>query len=127
MVPILTEQEKLCIRILAKRFEVGHDLVASSDGEIMAELQIDRTALSVLLAKMEYYGVISDGRITPAAVQSAREIDKGEQMDLVEWITYTVRRKPYIAWPFIVFTAIIYVATAITTVAGALKIFHLID
>jgi hypothetical protein len=132
------EREKECVRILAKLFEEGRTFLHNPWEPLAAEgLEVDANSYPVLMDMMEECGAIgepihtSGGRflafkVLPAAVQVARAIVAKEKelaapLDLVEQMKFTSRQKPLIAWPLMALLAIVFLATAVNQIAGALK------
>jgi len=133
MLPRLNDQEKQCIRILAKMFAAGEGFSERPRQTLIDEgLEIDYPSFIVLMRMMEEYGVIEkpihiaaqEGRywlfeITAVAVQLARELDETEKQaqeprDIVGHIQETARKHPVWAYLIIGF----FVLTAVVTFAN---------
>lgn len=107
-----------CAKRLAKWFEEGKDWVTKDVDALGLTLQ----NCDQVLATMELAGIISGAihstggqfdmfRITPRALQAARQIEEQtkkntEAKDIVESVKLTLRRHPVAGWVFVAFVAL---------------------
>ena len=129
--PNISDQEKKCLRILAKLFSESKPLVRSPLADLQREgLEADSRSLDVLLRMMERYGAIVDVSRTNAqefrmftipgtVVQLVRELDELEKQeqepgDIVEKVNDAARKNRVIGWVLIVS----FVSAAILTIAN---------
>jgi hypothetical protein len=130
------EAEVICIKRLAEIFDKGQLLLTiDSEDDSDTALNLPPERREAILSTMQDLGIITEVRhsdtvpffgfkITSKAAQVARAIleqEKGAPMDLVEQMRLTLRRKPLVAWPFIILLCILFIATAINQISGALK------
>ena len=126
--PNISEQERKCLRVLAKLFGENRNFLRSPLTELQKEgLEVDQPSLDVLLRMMETYGAIEKVSrtnaqefrsfyITATAVQLVRDLDELEKqkpVDIVGQINEDVRRNRILAWVLITFFVLMAIATFI--------------
>lgn len=133
----LNEQEKKCVRILAKVFLDGKLDIYKPLALFQSEgLNVDEKTYEVLMRVMETIGAIGEKplhaynepyyhiQVSAKAVSIARELDELDAMakepeDIVEKLTQTAKSNRTIGWivfGFIIITAITVFAAAVLTI-----------
>lgn len=133
----LTDQEVVCIRVLAKLFSDGKAIVTNEEAlaSLKAEgVELDEGAYVNMMRTMEHCGAIDNVRNllrnryarfrpTPAAAQMARELEARSEKkeDIVGQIYEATRRHRVLAWILITFFVIATVVTAVNQGVQLLK------
>lgn len=135
MDPTFSEIEITFLKKLAEQFEMGK-IHHHGDTD---SLGLPRASKFAVLKLFEEQGYIKEPihtvgdfysyfLITSKTSQAVRfmEEKKNERKDIVELVRLTLRKHPVTAWCFIALGALLFVATAITQVGGALKVLGIV-
>jgi hypothetical protein len=140
MTLILSDVEKTCLKKMAELHEKGERLWKRDLG--WESIGLTEESFLPVLSGFQGYGFIENVQhtlrtrfvmfaISATAVQTARDIAEQEKKlqegkDIMEHVKVTLRKHPVAGWVIVVFTTVLIVATAITQIAGALKVLGLI-
>ena len=125
----LNETETRCIRLLDKWFQAGK--IETDRDELAKELEIGQGECEMLTLTMSQCGVIiqfaSGGiDIKPDVIQYARVIEaklaeRHESKDLLAEAKAWAKRSPWTAWPLIILSLLVFLATAANQVISLIE------
>jgi hypothetical protein len=133
---LLNELEIVCLKKLAELYEKGQFNWNKEQG--FETIGLTEINFRPILTTLENAGYISTDQICGmwmgsisikgSVVLAARMIAKEEnrRKDIMEYVKVTLREHPVIGWFFVISSAIVGLAIAITQIGGALKILGII-